>query len=185
MGYKVINQSDYENVDHGRGWGVAAVCVGFAHIGIVIVVLIFVWGIDADSLDKGQYAYDATNADATVRDLVELAPRDCFDDSALDKDRVGILHAVECDKAHDAEVIDLIPMASFKYPGQTAIDKQARACVDSFADYVGITYAKSELELTYYYPTRASWPEPGTHAITCIVHAHQGPLRSSVWRAER
>lgn len=185
MGFKVINRSEFEGVDHGRAWGIAAVSVGFAHIGITVLSLLFIFGIDAESLVTSQSVAGPTNADPSIRQLVELAPRDCFNDAGLRRSEVGVLRTVDCAIAHDAEVIDLVAIASYDYPGQAAIDKQAADCQDSFADYVGVPFSKSSLTVSYYYPTRTSWAEPRSHAITCVVLDPAGKLKDTVWRSER
>ncbi|KAA1418683.1 hypothetical protein F0U44_09305 [Nocardioides humilatus] len=186
MGFKVINRSEFEGVDHGRAWGVAAVSVGFAHIGLVIASVLFYFGTDADAFDAEQYVTPPTNADPTIRQLVELKRRDCFNDAGFaGGTQVGVLHVSDCDDAHDAEVIEIVPIASLDYPGQAAIDRQAADCRAAFGDYVGLPLSKSSLTFTYYYPLRASWTDPATHAITCVAVDPAGKLTDSVWQSER
>lgn len=185
MGFKVINRSEFESVDHGRGFGVAAVCIGFAQIGAVLLSIIFNTAFDTHALDTSHYVAGPTNADASIVQLFELKRRDCFDDSGMRRGKVGVLRTVDCDRAHDAEVIDVLPVASYRYPGKSAIGKSGAGCRASFADYVGVPLRGSELVVTFYYPTRASWAEPRSHAITCIVIDPPGKLEDSVWRTER
>lgn len=185
-GFKIINRSELENVDHGRGLGVAAICVGAAHIGLTILTFAFILVTDSGSIYTGQYVGERTNADPTIAQPFDLRTRECFDDPQLQGRTVDNLHLVDCTEAHDAEVIDILDFSSLRtFPGKQSLATKAADCSDSFASYVGVAPAKSQLALTYYYPTEDGWQDPGSRVITCVVWDPDGKLTESVRRSER
>lgn len=185
MGFKAINRSELENVDHGRGLGAAAVCVGFAQLGALVVSLTLVFGGDLLALDTGGYAEKPANADASRVEIADLHRRDCFSDARLHGGKKGVTRLVDCDRPHDAEVFDVLPIQSGSFPGLPAFKQRARDCRTSFADYVGVPVDESRLAVTWYYPTKQGWVDPSTRVITCVAMGRKDQLTGSVWRTER
>lgn len=185
-GFRIINRSEFENVDHGRSLGVAAICVGAAQIGTTILSIAFVLISDSDSIYTGQYVGRPGNADPSIAQPFDLRRRECFDDPGLQGDAAINLRRVDCAKAHDAEVVDTLDFSSLRtFPGKRSLAAKAVDCGDSFAAYVGTEPRKSELALTYYYPNRTAWQDPGSRVITCVAWDPDGKLEDSVWRTER
>ncbi|MEZ0578669.1 DUF4190 domain-containing protein [Nocardioides sp. MH1] len=185
MGFRVLKRSDEDRVDHGRGLAIAAVLVASTYVGLALATLSAFLGADAFDLASGHRAGRPMLADASRVEISDLVPRDCFTDPRLHGGRRDLTREVDCDRPHDAEVIDLLPVASLDYPGRPAFRHQARKCDESFEGYVGVPLAESELATSYFYPTPSSWSEPSTHMITCVAVDPTGRLRGSVWRSER
>ena len=82
---------------------------------------------------------------------------------------------IDCAVAHDSEVIASIPYTGEgAYPGQPALQAFAEApCIQAFADYVGIAFDASSLEMFLAVPTGLSWAK-GDRQINCVVAAPAG-----------
>lgn len=90
----------------------------------------------------------------------------------------------DCDEPHLAEFLgsgDVREPADGEWPGQTAVDEAAEEiCREIFLDYVGITYDKSVIEMTYYTPTEETWLV-GDREIWCVADTTSAaPFTSSV-----
>jgi hypothetical protein len=180
MGFAVVRRNDVERVDHGRALGIAAIGVGAFQLGSAVVVGVFVLGSGVLSLDSGQYAGDAANADANRADISDLTPGSCLTDASL-RGRHGHVRAAGCREPHDGEVASLIPLPGDDYPGLAGFRAQARReCPKAAAAYLGGPLADSGLSVTFYYPNRAAWTDRSARAISCVVWSPHGRLRKPV-----
>ena len=62
-------------------------------------------------------------------------------------------------------------------------DMASDACIDAFEAYVGRPYDESDLDITWYFPSRESW-EDGDRSLQCIAISGDGdplyqPVRNS------
>ena len=184
MAFKVINRSDDEGINHGRELAIGALGVAAFHLGSGILALWIVFGTDSDGWSAGEYAAEPQNADPDIVAITDLHVRDCFDDPSMRGDR-GPLRRAACGDPHDAEVLRFIHLTQDEFPSRSEIDAAAKDCDDAFTDYVGTPPARSELALTYYYPTRAAWLDPDARAVTCVVWDPDGKLDTAVWDSGR
>ncbi|MBW3666551.1 MAG: septum formation family protein [Actinobacteria bacterium] len=97
---------------------------------------------------------------------------DCFDDPD-DFGAITSVEAIPCDQLHDNEVFALPQHPagpSEPYPGDDALNSYAEeACVEAFADYVGIPYEESVFPLGTISPGADTW-EDGDREIICILY---------------
>lgn len=94
---------------------------------------------------------------------------------------------VDCGTPHDNEVVGVVALDdSGAFPGDATIEATAqRECVRLFADYVGIAFDASVLEMLPLVPTELSWSK-GDRQISCIVLTVDGSrLTGSVKGAGR
>jgi hypothetical protein len=183
MAVKVINESDDDSVDHGRGLAIGALGVAALHLATLTLALMMLVG-GVFGWDSGRFGAEAGNADPSIVVLSDLHVQDCFDDPTLHGGR-GPVRRVACGDAHDAEVMRSLPLADGQFPGLAHINERARECRTIFGDYVGKPLARSKLALTYYYPTRASWVDAASLTITCVVWNPRGQLEEFAAGSER
>jgi hypothetical protein len=176
LGIVVLARSR-EGRDHGKGMAIAAIVVGA--LVMVFQFLSFALGV-VDGIRDG---FDSTTRDDSgeVVDGGDMLPTklrvgDCFDDPALwnagnEQIEAEVIQGVPCSKPHNFEVYAIFEMegSDDEYPGQPAIDKRAVDCFREFRKFVGVPYAKSDLEVSLYFPTSASWRVVGDRAITCVA----------------
>jgi len=79
---------------------------------------------------------------------------------------------VECGSAHDGEVVGTFNVeaaSTMPYPGTNALQTAAgEGCPPRFADYVGIDFTSSRLNILPVVPTQVAW-EAGTREISCVA----------------
>jgi hypothetical protein len=95
--------------------------------------------------------------------------------------------AVDCDAAHDNEVVGSVSYTEVgPFPGQPALAAYAESgCVEAFADYVGISFEVSTLQMFLVTPTDLTWAK-GDRGIDCVVLGPDGErLTGSVKGAKR
>lgn len=86
---------------------------------------------------------------------------------------------VDCDEPHESEL-----MATFDYPGSGSglaypVSRYAEdECIRRFADYIGISFTSSFLEMTFLQPQGPSWAF-GDYSIQCVVHPPVGQESST------
>jgi len=83
---------------------------------------------------------------------------------------------VDCAQPHQSEAYAefLWPGDDFLYPGdERVVGHGEEECRRRFADFVGLEYDSSRLELTYLYPTSQSWRD-GDRLFLCAVSAPDG-----------
>jgi hypothetical protein len=95
---------------------------------------------------------------------------ECVDALVPDGEEVTDLPVVDCEGEHLGEVVGAFDVADAEtWPGLEAHEAQADAeCAPAFAVYVGRSYEESRFEMSYLYPTEASWAG-GDPQIVCIV----------------
>jgi Septum formation len=94
-----------------------------------------------------------------------------------DGNLVESVKRVPCAQAHDAEVYSLFDLAeaAAAYPGADAVNESAAdGCVDRFADFVGVAYEYSVLDVFYLHPTEESWNQIDDREVVCLVTPMDG-----------
>lgn len=151
-------------------------------------------GDDGDERAGPSEQSDTTSSTVEERDqdVFAFEVGDCFNDpegADLESDEGAELTsvgAVPCNEPHDNEVVHLFEVDDDDFPGEEALTARAQeACVGPFADYVGIAFEESELELFPFVPTKESW-EQGDREIVCAVYLPEGQqLTGTVRDAKR
>lgn len=89
-----------------------------------------------------------------------------------------------CTTEHWGEVFHITTITSSQMPSEDDMNDMASdACIDAFEAYVGRPYDESDLDITWYFPTRESWAD-GDRTIQCIATRTDGdplyqPVRNS------
>lgn len=109
---------------------------------------------------------DVSSTDIHVGDCVML-PKAATSEEGTEVDE---LTAVPCGEAHDAEAFAAKKLENASYPGEAKVTGFAdRFCGRQFGAFIGKSYNESKLEMSYLYPTKASWAQ-GDHNVTCMVY---------------
>jgi hypothetical protein len=107
---------------------------------------------------------------------------DCFQDgdiSAEEETEVRSLDAVPCDEPHDNEVYAIFDLPDGDYPGDTEVIELAiSGCEEEFADFVGLGYGETSLDVTYLYPLEPTWPDD--REIVCAIYDSAGPATGTL-----
>jgi len=120
----------------------------------------------------------------------ELVEGECFNE-VVDDD-AGAVHrmvAVACEAPHDAEVFarHVLPYPpGVPFPGEQVVGRESyRACLSSFAEYVGVEFAVSALRVGVLRPVASTWPA-GDRAVLCSVYdGDLVPLVGPAWGSRR
>lgn len=108
----------------------------------------------------------AANDDA---DVFSIKVGDCLNDATA-SGTVTTAPIVPCAQPHDSEAFKSIVMKDGDYPGDDAVKSQAdEGCAAAFADFVGISFDDSDLDISYYFPTSDSWAN-GDREILCTIY---------------
>jgi hypothetical protein len=113
---------------------------------------------------------------------------DCFDRRRLDPEAGGdrIVLLLDCALPHTYEVFWVFELTEADlegpdgtvpdngYPGEDPlIDVAKRRCTQPFAEFVGLPYERSELELGWVIPTPTQWSD-GSRTVGCTVYDAAG-----------
>lgn len=118
--------------------------------------------------------------------VTEAAVGECVQDPD-DTAEVGELDKVDCDQAHDNEVIAVFDLSGDAFPGTDDVQAQAQErCVEEFEPYVGSTYEESDLDVYTISPTEETWEEADDREVICAVFPLDGStMEGSVRGSER
>jgi Septum formation len=153
----------------GEGLAVAALVVSAAWAVVAATFLVTSGVLGGGTLAKEREVYWA-----------DLQPTMCVrstDDEAPD------IPVVDCRAEHESEVMALIDLGGGdRYPGDEAIEAQGEvACRAAFADYVGLGYDESRLELDFWWSDTTGW-EDGERTLVCLVEDPSQGMVSSALR---
>lgn len=124
-------------------------------------------GAVADVVDQAGEAIDDVGDESVFSMEVGL----CFDDEEETGGEVSSVPDVPCEEPHDNEVFALIQYTGETFPGQDAMQAEAKdLCIGDFEAYVGLAYEESELEVYPLVPTPGSW-DNGDREIICALYA--------------
>jgi hypothetical protein len=101
-------------------------------------------------------------------DVVDLEVGDCLGE-ATGEGEIESLEAGPCSEPHAKEIFAALTVPDGDYPGQDALDAEAEGCLEDFAEFVGMPYDESVLEINYMTPTEESW-STGDRELLCTVH---------------
>jgi hypothetical protein len=150
---------------------------------VVVVLLLLLLGVAVILLAGGLGSLGERTP------LTEVAVGQCFDGiqasdfsgDAPQLDLAALLGVtlVDCSMSHQGELIGRVFYGGGTFPGDQQMEAFAvDSCRDAFQDYVGRSFDLSALEMTYFYPQRASWNQ-GDRAVECIAHPPPGVGKES------
>lgn len=117
-------------------------------------------------------------------DAFRLEVGDCLVDAGSGTEELEEVAAVDtlpCDQEHGGEVYAAFDLEDApSYPGDKTVGDQAFAgCEERFAEWVGVDYLDSRLEIYVYQPTEESWTTLDDREVACVVYDPAGPLTGS------
>lgn len=152
-------------------------------IGLIVAVVVVVGVI-------GALAYFGSQLGGLIGGtaLQDLAVGQCFNGARAQPGTSSTVvfgvEVVECTMPHTSELaasLDYPGGASgVAYPGVESVSAFAQQeCHDGFADYVGVSFEESVLDMTFVYPLESNW-RSGDYSIQCVVHPQDGQETVSV-----
>ncbi len=98
----------------------------------------------------------------------KLRVGDCIE--ALDGDRLEAVDVVPCDEPHAYEAYHEYVIDGDEYPGSDVIEERAgQRCLAAFEDFIGVPYAESVWEISYFWPTEDTWDNFDDRRVLCLV----------------
>ncbi|MEU4193093.1 DUF4190 domain-containing protein [Kribbella sp. NPDC026611] len=166
LGIAALAQLRKRPGESGRGMAIAGLVIGsLVTLGYVLLIgLVIAFGTsEGDDYGAPEPAASYSTPPTFSEDLMV---GECFDDGTAEDEVVR----QPCTEAHDGEVVAIVTLADGPYPGAGAMDTAAEhACVPAFATYVGKPSNQSELDLSWWIPTRSAWTR-GDHQTTCTAY---------------
>ncbi|WP_432544603.1 DUF4190 domain-containing protein [Kineococcus sp. SYSU DK002] len=161
----------------GRGFAVAGMVLGgfWMLVASGAVVAVVAAGIGGAGLLRGLGGPAGT---VTVDDL---EAGDCFETGA-DDGRAGTVEQVDCARAHDGEVLEVVSLPEGPYPGEASLElwSEDRCMSDANEAVERAGLVPEDFEYGYYYPLEGNWRE-GSRLLQCTIHGGGGQdVRGSV-----
>ncbi|WP_061961419.1 septum formation family protein [Demequina flava] len=100
----------------------------------------------------------------------DMAAGECVVDESITSDtqtEIGELPVVDCSEPHHGEVYYAEVIDATIYPDNIATTVE-EACLENFADYVGVEYAESRYYISLIYPSETTWDE-GDRQTACLI----------------
>jgi len=120
---------------------------------------------------------DSNPEDGIDSDIFTVAVGDCLNDDGVEGE-ISSVPKIDCSEPHDSEAFASVDVSDGDYPGEDAIFAEAgSACEAQFDAFVGISYAESVFDFSYYYPTPESWAN-GDREIICLIFDPAGKITS-------
>jgi hypothetical protein len=151
-------------------------------VGLVIAVLIAIAVIAA-------LAYFGSQLGGLVgrTGLQDVSVGQCFNGArpqpGSSADVFFSVEIVECTVPHTSELAASLNYpggaSGIAYPGAESLLTFAEVeCPDGFADYVGVSFQESILDMTVIYPLESNWAL-GDYSIQCVIHPEKGQETAS------
>jgi hypothetical protein len=167
----------------GKGMAIAGLVIG-SLVTIGYVALIGFLIVLGSTYDEGYGSPEPVSSYSTgpTTSVDDLAVGECFDDGSEEAEVVR----QPCTLAHDGEVIADVTLPEGPYPGDNGVDKAAdRACTPRFTSYVGKSPDDSELDLSYWTPTRSIWEDDDRLVVCASYGPDHEKLTSTVKDSHR
>jgi len=171
---------------NGRGLAIAALAIIGGWLVLCILVLILAFTVDAnpdstDASDRDNPSRNVTETQGTVP-VLSLKVGDCLP-RALGSGLQLTVRVVSCDRPHAEEVYATFDLPKLDDPDQDEVDRLTDdGCLDRFADFVGMEYEDSVLEVVYFRPS-AEYFDQGRE-VSCLV-SDEAPSTGSLKNAGR
>jgi hypothetical protein len=143
--------------------------------GLVGVLLRHWWVLLLIAAPIGGLIFNAQRGDGgditRAGDLVvsDLRVGDCFDLKDADEEEIDDVTARPCGESHEFELMFRGSLRSEQYPSDAVVDAWLQDnCLPAFAEYVGISYEQSALDIFWFQPTQEGW-DSGDHSLQCVV----------------
>ncbi|WP_017570033.1 septum formation family protein [Nocardiopsis halotolerans] len=106
--------------------------------------------------------------------VMQLGVGDCFIEAQMGtsmSEEVSEIPLVDCAQEHDSEIFYSHEMADGEYPGDEAVSTEAQEVCrgENFVNFIGVTYAESEIFAYFLTPTQEGWEQMNDREILCYV----------------
>jgi hypothetical protein len=158
---------------------------------IIRLVVSVVFGLSA-IIGIGTFAYNKlTEADRDKDghltsqgkvNVTELKAGDCVVED-LSEGEFTRVKVAPCAKSHFFETYATFKLADGEFPGDEQVDQlSGQGCVDRFADFVGVSFDDSKLEMTYMTPLEETWD--ADRGVACLI-TEEAATKGSLKGAKR
>lgn len=114
--------------------------------------------------------------------VTDLKAGDCVVEN-LSEGEFARVEVAPCAKAHFFEAYATFKLAEGDFPGDDQVDQLAGdGCVDRFADFVGVAFDESKLEMTYMTPLKETWESD--RGVACLI-TEEAATKGSLKGAKR
>ena len=123
--------------------------------------------VTANSSDPGEPSAPA----GTLVSIFDLELGACvLDRERPDGSDIDVVEVVPCEQPHDSELFARLAVTEDSFPGTDfLIQEGGTRCQSAFNDFIGVDFAQSVFDFTFYYPTPSSWVD-GDQSIFCLAH---------------
>lgn len=125
--------------------------------------------------------------ESTTVSVFDVEPGDCFLAPATITIELTDLRSVDCTEPHEQEAYAVVEYVSpdgsapGSFPGEAALNDFADgACIEHFAEYVGVDYRDSDLFFTYLLPSARGWEHGKDRDVTCFITTTGEQMTASV-----
>jgi Protein of unknown function (DUF2510)/Septum formation len=125
----------------------------------------------------------STPAESGDVGVFDLEVGDCLGEETGEGE-IESIEAAPCSEPHTEEIFAALTVPDGDYPGQEALDAEAEGCLEEFAEFVGMPYEESVLEINYMTPTEESWGM-GDRELLCTVYDPAGDTTGTLADANR
>ena len=176
LGIRVLTQprdARTSGKDYGSGRAVAAIVIASIWLLATVVLLAMHYLGQPHRNTAGAVTQPGAVA------ATDLAVGDCIPEAVATRALTYRVSLVPCTQAHAGEVYADYYMAGGRFPGDAAVAQ--RGCTGQrYRNFVGTSFARSRLQVTYLIPQARTWSLD--KGVTCIVNgpvASTGTLRGS------
>lgn len=147
----------------------------FWWIGLVIVIAVggAIFAVRRD--DAGQIV-DAGDLQAS-----DLQAGDCFDLKDPTEEEIEDVEAKPCTEVHEFEMYFVGSLPGTEYPDEaTFAGFFEEQCLPPFAEFVGVSYEESQLDVYWLTPTAEAWAAGGRQLQCAVFHPTNDELTESM-----
>jgi len=156
-------------------------CSRARNAAVAAVAALALFGCSSDDPERDEETGElSTSGDVGVFDL-EVG--DCLGEETGEGE-IESLEAAPCSEPHTEEIFAALTVPDGDYPGQEALDTEAEGCLEEFAEFVGMPYEESVLEINYMTPTDESWGM-GDRELLCTVYDPEAETTGTLADANR
>jgi hypothetical protein len=114
--------------------------------------------------------------------VTDLRVGDCFDLKDRDAELLEEVTARPCSEGHEYELYFRGNLPAGAFPAEdTIITWLGDNCLPAFDAYVGMTYAESRYDFSWFEPTEEGWAD-GDHEVSCAVFDPAQPVLTTTVR---
>ena len=114
-------------------------------------------------------------------DIFSLKVGDCMPADAMSNTEQTDADVIPCAEPHGYEVYHEFELADGEFPGSDVIQTEVEAqCLPAFDEFVGLAFAESTLDITWYEPTESSWTQGDDRLVQCLIYDPAGDVEGTL-----